>query len=144
MGGKLEQVIPRARLSHELLQSELKRIEDMGVKFVPECKVDADKFAQIKNDADAVVVATGGHKSRFFNWEGKEKLVMGLQFLKAVNRGDNPKVGKHVIVIGCGNAGMDTARGAYDMGAETVTCIDVQNQQLLMKKLNILKAVAVN
>lgn len=48
MGGKLEQVIPRARLSHELLQSELKRIEDMGVKFVPECKVDADKFAQIK------------------------------------------------------------------------------------------------
>lgn len=51
---------------------------------------------------------------------------MGLQFLKAVNRGDNPKVGKHVIVIGCGNAGMDTARGAYDMGAETVTCIDVQ------------------
>ena len=126
MGGKLEQVIPRARLSHELLQSELKRIEDMGVKFVPECKVDADKFAQIKNDADAVVVATGGHKSRFFNWEGKEKLVMGLQFLKAVNRGDNPKVGKHVIVIGCGNAGMDTARGAYDMGAETVTCIDVQ------------------
>lgn len=69
---------------------------------------------------------------------------MGLQFLKAVNRGDNPKVGKHVIVIGCGNAGMDTARGAYDMGAETVTCIDVQNQQLLMKKLNILKAVAVN
>ena len=48
MGGKLEQVIPRARLSHELLQSELKRIEDMGVKFVPEYKVDADKFAQIK------------------------------------------------------------------------------------------------
>ena len=36
------------------------------------------------------------------------------------------QVGKHVIVIGCGNAGMDTARGAYDMGAETVTCIDVQ------------------
>lgn len=126
MGGKLEQVIPRARLAHELLQAELKRIEDIGVKFVSECKVDAEKFAQIRSKSDAVVVSTGGHKSRYFPWEGAEKLVMGLQFLKAVNRGDNPKVGKHVIVIGCGNAGMDTARGAYDMGAETVTCIDVQ------------------
>lgn len=126
MGGKLEQVIPRARLSLDLLKSELKRIEDMGVKFVCNYKVDAERFAQIRKDSDAVVVATGGHKSRFFPWEGAEKLTMGLQFLKEVNRGTHPKVGKHVIVIGCGNAGMDTARGAYDMGAETVTCIDVQ------------------
>ena len=126
MGGKLEQVIPRARLSHELLQSELKRIEDMGVKFVSECKVDSEKFAQIRRESDAVVVATGGHKSRYFPWEGAEKLTMGLQFLKGVNSGAKSKVGKNVIVIGCGNAGMDTARGAYDMGAETVTCIDVQ------------------
>ena len=29
-------------------------------------------------------------------------------------------------VIGCGNAGMDAAAGAYAMGAESVTCIDVQ------------------
>ena len=33
MGGKLEQVIPRARLPHEILEKELKRIEDMGVRF---------------------------------------------------------------------------------------------------------------
>ena len=30
IGGKLEQVIPRGRLSHELLESELKRIESVG------------------------------------------------------------------------------------------------------------------
>src|SRR5262249_49782800 len=28
--------------------------------------------------------------------------------------------------IGCGNSGMDAAVGAYQMGAEQVTCIDVQ------------------
>lgn len=126
MGGKLEQVIPRARLSLDLLKAELKRIEDMGVKYVGSCKVDADKFTAIRAQSDAVVVATGGHKTRVFPWEGVEKVVGGLQFLKEVNSGKHPKVGKHVIVIGCGNAGMDTARGAYDMGAETVTCIDVQ------------------
>ncbi|WP_196593672.1 FAD-dependent oxidoreductase [Pectinatus sottacetonis] len=126
IGGKLEQVIPRARLSHELLQAELKRIETAGVKFVPKCKIDKDKFTALQKENDAVILATGGHKSRYFPWEGAEKLIMGLSFLKAVNRGEHPKVGKNVIVIGCGNSGMDTARGAYDMGAETVTCIDVQ------------------
>ena len=31
-----------------------------------------------------------------------------------------------VVVIGCGNAGMDAAAGAFAMGAREVTCIDVQ------------------
>lgn len=94
IGGKLEQVIPRARLPHELLQTELKRISDAGVKFVTKCMVDNEKFAELKQNNDAVIIASGGHKSRFFPWEGKEKLTMGLSFLKAINRGENPKVGK--------------------------------------------------
>ena len=126
IGGKLEQVIPRGRLMHDVLVSELKRIEDIGVKFVTSCKVDKAKFAEIQQANDAVVVATGGHKSRFFNWEGKERLTMGLDFLKKVNTGENPKVGKRVVVIGCGNSGMDTCRAAYDMGAESVVAVDVQ------------------
>ena len=39
---------------------------------------------------------------------------------------------------------MDTARGAYDMGAETVTCIDVQKPAAFDEEMNTLKAVAVN
>ena len=126
IGGKLEQVIPRGRLQHDVLVSELKRIEDIGVSFVTSCRVDKDKFQAIRSECDAVIVATGGHESRFFNWEGKERLTMGLEFLKKVNRGENPKVGKRVVVIGCGNSGMDTCRAAYDMGAESVIAVDVQ------------------
>lgn len=126
IGGKLEQVIPRGRLAHELLESELKRIESLGVKFVSNYKVDKDKFAAIREESDAVVVATGGTKSRFFPWEGVEHLTMGLEYLKAINRGEKPATGKHVVVIGAGNSGMDTCRGAYDMGAETVIAVDVQ------------------
>lgn len=126
IGGKLEQVIPRGRLMHDVLVSELKRIESIGVKFVTSCRVDKAKFAEIQKESDAVIVATGGHESRFFNWEGKERLTMGLDFLKQVNAGKNPKVGKRVVVIGCGNSGMDTCRAAYDMGAETVIAVDVQ------------------
>jgi heterodisulfide reductase subunit A-like polyferredoxin len=49
-----------------------------------------------------------------------------LEFLKAINRGEQPPVGKRVIVIGCGNSGMDVALGAYQMGAEEVICVDIQ------------------
>ncbi|MBQ4211903.1 MAG: FAD-dependent oxidoreductase, partial [Selenomonas sp.] len=123
IGGKLEQVIPRGRLAHELLEAELKRIESVGVKFVSDYKVDKEKFAQLRSDNDAVVVATGGTKSRFFPWEGAERLTMGLEYLKAINRGEHPQTGKHVVVIGAGNSGMDTCRGAYEMGAETVVAV---------------------
>lgn len=126
MGGKLEQVIPRARLNHDLLRKELKRIEDMGVTFVNNCPVDAKKFGELRKKHAALVVATGGHVPRIFPWPGHEKIVAGIDFLKAVNRGEKPAVPDSVIVIGCGNAGMDAAVGAYAMGAKQVTCIDVQ------------------
>ena len=141
IGGKLEQVIPRGRLSHELLEAELKRIEGVGVKFVPDCKVDKAKFAELQQECDAVVVATGGTKSRYFNWEGVERLTMGLEYLKAINRGEHPATGKHVVVIGAGNSGMDTCRGAYEMGAETVVAVDVQKPAAFQKEIDYIKGL---
>lgn len=126
LGGKMEQVIPRGRLPQETLAKELKRIEDMGVTFKPNTKVDKNAFENLRKTHDAVVVATGGHVGRVIPWPGHERIVKGIDFLKAVNRGEQPKVGKRVIVIGCGNSGMDAAVGAYQMGAEDVICIDVQ------------------
>ncbi|CUH95789.1 hypothetical protein P22_1869 [Propionispora sp. 2/2-37] len=126
MGGKMEQVIPRGRLPHDTLTRELKRIENMGVTFVTNTKVDKEKFAEIKAGHDAVVVASGGHIGKVIPWPGHERIIKGIEFLKAINKGQHYKVGKRVIVIGCGNSGMDAAVGAYQMGAEQVTCIDVQ------------------
>ena len=126
MGGKLEQVIPRGRLNHDLLLRELRRIEDMGVHFVNNCPVDAKRFAELREKHDALIVATGGHVPRVFPWPGHEKIVGGIDFLTAVNRGEKPRVPENVAVIGCGNAGMDAAAGAFAMGARQVTCVDVQ------------------
>lgn len=126
MGGKLEQVIPRERLNHDLLLKELKRIEDMGVHFVTNHPVDAERFAELRQKHDALIVATGGHVPRIFPWPGHERIVGGIDFLKAVNRGQKPEAPENVVVIGCGNAGMDAAAGAFAMGAREVTCIDVQ------------------
>ncbi|GHU96512.1 pyridine nucleotide-disulfide oxidoreductase [Deltaproteobacteria bacterium] len=126
MGGKLEQVIPRERLNHDILCRELNRIEKAGVHFVTNFPVDAERFNALRKKHDALIVATGGHVPRIFPWPGHEKAVAGIDFLKAVNRGENPRVPANVLVIGCGNAGMDAAGGAYAMGARKVICVDVQ------------------
>ena len=135
IGGKLEQVIPRGRLSHELLEAELKRIESVGVTFRTSCKVDRQDFEAIRRECDAVIVATGGTKSRFFPWEGAEHLTMGLEYLKAINRGEKPATGRRVVVIGAGNSGMDTCRGAYEMGAESVVAVDVQKPAAFQQEI---------
>ncbi len=126
IGGKIEQVIPRSRLDHDVLKAEIRRIADLGVHFVTSCRVDRKLFGSLRAENDAVIVAVGGTKARIFDWPGKERIVPGIEFLKAVNRGEHPKTGRSVIVIGCGNAGMDAAAGAYAEGAEEVICIDVQ------------------
>lgn len=126
LGGKMELVIPRGRLPHELLTAELQRIEAIGVKFVADTKVDSEKFKALREENDAVIIAIGGHKARFFAWEGLEHLTYGIDYLKRLNRGEKPLTGRHVVVIGCGNSGMDTCRGVYEMGAESVVAVDVQ------------------
>ena len=139
IGGKLAQVIPHSRISQELLKTELQRIENIGVKFVTDCKVDADKFVEICNENDAVLVATGGHKARYFNWEGAERLTFGVDFLKTINRGEKPFIGKNVVVIGGGNSGMDVATSAYEQGAENVVVVDVVKPAAFPKEIKRLE-----
>lgn len=141
IGGKIEQVIPRARLDHSVLAAEIQRIADMGVKFVTSCRVDKAGFAELRAANDAVIVAVGGTKARIFDWPGKERIVPGIDFMKAVNRGAHPRVGRNVIVIGCGNAGMDAAAGAYAEGAEHVTCIDVQKPAAFDKEIEHIRSL---
>ncbi len=141
IGGKIEQVIPRARLDHSVLAAEIQRIADMGVNFVTSCRVDKERFAALRKENDAVIVAVGGTKARIFDWPGKERIVPGIDFMKAVNRGEHPRVGKNVIVIGCGNAGMDAAAGAYAEGAEHVTCIDVQKPAAFEKEIEHIRSL---
>ena len=139
IGGKLSQVIPHSRISPELLQTELNRIEKIGVKFVTNCKVDGEKFKNICDENDAVLIAIGGHKARYFNWEGKEKLTFGIDFLKTINRGEKPKIGKKVVVIGGGNSGMDVATSAYEQGAESVVVVDVVKPAAFPKEIRRLE-----
>ena len=127
IGGKLEMCIPRERLPKRILDKELSRFADIGVKVHVETPVDNKKFEKIYKDHEVVVIAVGAHEARIIPFSGHEDVVPGIDYLKEVNFGKPRKLnGKKVVVIGAGNVGMDIACQAWNHGAEIVTCVDIQ------------------
>lgn len=135
IGGKLSQVIPDDRLNQDILNSELKRLEDIGIKFKTGIKITKDSFDKLQKDFDAVVVAVGAHIPVVIPFEGHEKLVKGLDFLKKINNKEKVSIGEKVVIIGAGNAAMDVVIGAYKMGAKTVKAIDIQKPMAFDKEI---------
>jgi len=141
VGGKLRQVIPTERLPREVLNTEIERIKQVGVDIRTGHKIDREAFDAIRAKADAVIIASGAHNPVVIPFPGHERLVKGLDFLKEINAGKQPKVGRKVVVIGAGNAGMDVALGAYAMGARQVTAIDVQRPAAYKKEIDHFEAL---
>ncbi len=136
VGGKLRQVIPRERMPESSLTHEIERIKQLGINIRTDNAVDAETFTRLQQEHDAIVIASGAHNPVIIPFPGHERLVKGLDFLKAINRGENPAVGERVVVIGAGNAGMDTGLGAYAMGAKKVTAIDIQRPAAYKKEID--------
>ena len=136
VGGKLRQAIPMERLPRQILDSEVERIKGIGVEILTGQKIDKAAFESMQGNYDALVIASGAHNPVVIPFPGHERLVKGLDFLKQINNGENPRVGRKVVVIGAGNAGMDVALGAYAMGAEQVTSIDVQRPAAYQKEID--------
>ena len=139
LGGKLWQVIPTDRLPAEILEKELKRILSIGINVQLNTKVDADMFSRIRDEHDAVIIASGAHNPVVIPFPGHERLIKGLDFLKRINAGEKPEIGENVVVIGAGNAGMDVVLGAYSAGAKHVSAIDVQRPAAYQKEIDHVK-----
>ncbi|OQY20435.1 MAG: 4Fe-4S ferredoxin [Desulfobacteraceae bacterium 4572_35.1] len=141
LGGKLYQAIPTERLPAEILNTEIQRLLDSGIKVKTATKVDSELFEQLQQENDAIIIASGAHNPVVIPFPGHDLLVKGLDFLKKINAGEKPPVGKKVVVIGAGNAGMDVALGAYALGAKKVTTIDVQRPAAFDKEIDHVKAL---
>ena len=122
-GGLMVQGIPPFRLPRSWVAREIEQIEAVGVQI--QCGVDVGRDFSLESlidQHDAVVVAAGTHAPRRPDSPGIDLpgVHHGLEFLKAVHRGDSVSVGKQVIVIGGGFTAVDCARTAQRMGAESV------------------------
>ena len=136
-GGLLTYGIPGFKLEKDVVMRRNKQLEDGGVKFELNCDVDADIFASIQAEHDAVIIATGVYKSRDLQMPNAESdgVVKAIDFLTASNRksfgdavpefdsGELNAEGKRVVVIGGGDTAMDCVRTSVRQGATSVKCL---------------------
>lgn len=136
LGGKIELCIPRERLPHEILKKELSRFKEIGVNVHLNAKIDRERFQEIYNEHEIVVVACGAHKPRTVTFPGSEHVLPAYDFLKGINTGNLPDLkGMKVVIIGAGNVGMDAASQAYNCGAESVIAVDIQKPAAFGKEM---------
>jgi NADH-quinone oxidoreductase subunit F len=120
-GGMLRYAIPEYRLPKEILSREVELIERLGVQFVFNTRIGFDfTLNDIDRIYDAVFVAIGTWKESWVYLPGTELkgVFPALPLLESVATGHPAAIGKRVIVIGGGNAAIDSARTVLRMGSE--------------------------
>ena len=135
IGGKLAQVIPEERLHKEILDTELERFKNIGVDIHTSTKITPELFEKIEKEFDIVVIAIGAHGAVVIPFEGYERLIKGLNFLKDAKNGKKYDLGEKVVVIGAGNAAMDVITEVYKQGAKEVTSIDIKEPSAFEKEI---------
>ena len=125
-GGMLRYGIPEYRLPKTILGSEIDYIRRLGVEIRTGVQVGEDvPLVEIKNNFQAVFIATGAHGGMRLGVEGEDLpgVMEGISFLRRGNLGDEIKVGKKVAVIGGGNTAIDCARTAKRLGGKDVRIV---------------------
>lgn len=119
-GGMMHFGIPAYRMPREELEAEAKRIENMGVKFVFNHRVEDVLIEKTDGKFDAVFIAVGAHISKKTEIPQREagKILDAISFLKSVEEGEPLKLGRRVAIYGGGNTAMDAARTAKRLGLE--------------------------
>lgn len=137
VGGVLRYGIPSFRLPRDIIDREVQRLRDMGVRFEIN-KVVGKTFTvqQLKDEMnyDAVFVGAGAGAPSFLGIPGEfaGQVYSANEFLTRVNLMGGDKfpyldtpigLGSSVVVIGAGNTAMDCLRVAKRLGAPTVRCV---------------------
>ncbi len=117
-GGMMRTGIPEFRLPEKILNMEIKRIENQGVKIVLNKKV---TIGDLEKEFDAIVVAVGSHIGTKMNIPNEDKVIDGIEFLhnfKKKSKDYGIKPGDKVAVIGGGNTAIDVARTSLRLGGK--------------------------
>jgi NADPH-dependent glutamate synthase beta subunit-like oxidoreductase len=125
LGGMLRVGVPEYRLPKDVLDDEIQAIIDLGVEVKTGVRIGRDvKLTDLFGQGyKAVFMGIGAHKDRKLGVPGEDELagvVSAVLFLRQVNQGERPELGKKVAVIGGGNTAIDSARSALRLGAEAV------------------------
>ncbi|MEK6647844.1 MAG: NAD(P)-binding protein [Actinomycetota bacterium] len=118
-GGMMRYGIPKYRLPREVLDAEVARIAEMGVRFQLGQHVENLQDA-INEDFDAIFLAVGAQigKRAYIPAGEAARILDAVNVLRDVEDGQPPLLGRRVVVYGGGNTAIDVARTAKRLGAE--------------------------
>jgi formate dehydrogenase (NADP+) beta subunit len=117
--------IPAYRLPRKILMAEINRIQKCGVDIRLNYKV--EDVAKEKSDGnfDAVFIAIGAHIGKKADIPARDagQILDAVTFIRDVELGNAPKLGRRVAIYGGGNTAMDAARVAKRLGASEALII---------------------
>lgn len=124
-GGMMRFGIPAYRLPRDVLDAEVKTIQDIGVSIRLNTKVENVLASKENGGFDAVFMAVGAHLAKKIDIPAREagKILDAVSYLASVEAGEAPKLGRRVAIYGGGNTAMDAARTAKRLGAEEAMII---------------------
>jgi len=131
-GGMLRFGIPEYRLPREVLDSEIKYIEDAGVDIKTDVRVESIEKL-LEEDYNGIIVAIGTHRGQKLPIPGADNagVLIGVDFLRDINLGIEVGIGKSVLVLGGGNVAFDCARAARRLGAEPVKIACLESREAM-------------
>ncbi len=120
-GGMLRYGIPNYRLPEDVLDKEIKRIENLGVEIKLNHIIGKDTpYEELQKNYDAIFVGIGAHKGKLLGIPNEDatNVFTGTEFLNKINSGEKVDVGNKVLVVGGGDTAIDAARVSRRLGAD--------------------------
>ena len=118
-GGMMRFGIPKYRLPRDVLDAEVRRIEDMGITIRLNTKVTDIQKTLKEGRFDAAFLAVGAHLARraYIPAGDAARVLDALSVLRGMESAEPPRLGRRVVVYGGGNTALDVARTARRLGA---------------------------
>ena len=148
-GGVLKYGIPEFRLPKDIVEKEISKLKDIGVKFVKNVVIGKSiTIDQLMTDHNykAVFLGSGAGLPSALNIEGENfsgvyyanEFLTRVNLMKSNSFPTHPtpvKIGDNVAVVGGGNVAMDAARTAKRLGAKNVFILYRRDMESLPARL---------